>query len=104
MDADEPESAVVDLLLAQHKKSSEEAASSGPADKPHHGGARGKAPPKPERKTSTKHVMLSYQWDSQEIAKRAYDLLTALGLSCWMVRLNLHCRVFHIVLTFPSLL
>ena len=103
MDADEPESAVIDLLLAQHKKSSEGAASSGSADKPHHGGARGKAPPKPERKPSTKHVMLSYQWDSQEIAKRAYDLLTALGLSCWMVRLSLHCHVFHIVLTFSLL-
>ena len=24
------------------------------------------------------------QWDSQGLVKRAYDLLTALGLHCWM--------------------
>ena len=30
------------------------------------------------------HVMLSYQWDSQELVSRVYDSLTQKGIPCWM--------------------
>ena len=91
MDADEPEAAVIELLVAQQRDSRDGATAALAADKPHHGGgvARSKPPLKAERQVPTKHVMLSYQWDSQDLVKRAYDLLTALGVNCWMVRLSL---------------
>ena len=31
-----------------------------------------------------KHVMLSYQWDHQATVTRVYDILTKLGVKCWM--------------------
>ena len=37
-----------------------------------------------EERLAKKHVMLSYQWDHQTQAKRAYELLTKLGLNIWM--------------------
>eukprot|EP01044_Picomonas_judraskeda_P022331 COSAG03_NODE_5523_length_1229_cov_1.151327_1_plen_389_part_10 len=33
---------------------------------------------------SVKHVMLSYQWDHQVQVKCVHDLLTKLGIKCWM--------------------
>ena len=33
---------------------------------------------------STKHVMLSYQWSHQAQVKRVHNLLTKLGVKCWM--------------------
>jgi hypothetical protein len=33
---------------------------------------------------STAHVMLSYQWDHQTQVTRVYDMLTKLGVKCWM--------------------
>eukprot|EP01043_Picozoa_sp_COSAG02_P005076 COSAG02_NODE_135_length_34565_cov_80.368856_30_plen_1468_part_00 len=33
---------------------------------------------------NTKHVMLSYNWDHQAQVKRVHDLLTELGIKCWM--------------------
>jgi hypothetical protein len=32
----------------------------------------------------SKHVMLSYQWNHQVQVKRVHDLLTKLGVKCWM--------------------
>ncbi|XP_063687866.1 uncharacterized protein LOC134821131 [Bolinopsis microptera] len=36
------------------------------------------------RQMERKHVMLSYQWDSQEIVLRVYNSLTSLGYRVWM--------------------
>ena len=43
-------------------------------------------PPEPEPLLDgeEKHVMLSYQWDHQSQVTRAHDLLTKLGIKCWM--------------------
>jgi len=92
-DADDIKGAVVELILTAELSAQDKTGNGaqGSGDKPHHGGgaARSKPPPKAERQVPTKHVMLSYQWDSQDLVKRAYDLLTALGVNCWMVRLSL---------------
>ena len=31
-----------------------------------------------------KHVMLSYNWDHQDLVSKIYDRLTAAGIPCWM--------------------
>eukprot|EP01043_Picozoa_sp_COSAG02_P069910 COSAG02_NODE_12180_length_1583_cov_736.616577_1_plen_216_part_10 len=80
-DADDPKAAVISLLL--------ETASAG-EDKPHFGSARAAAAkasvsvPAPAPAIATKHVMLSYQWDHQAQVMRVYDMLTRLGVPCWM--------------------
>ena len=100
MDTDEPEAAVIAWLVAQHKVRGAGGGRPGRGggevqalDRPHHGnvGARSKPPklaaeeePASQPAKGSKHVMLSYQWDSQGLVRRAYDLLTALGLHCWM--------------------
>ena len=100
MDTDEPEAAVIAWLVAQHQARVAGGGRPGRGggelqalDRPHHGnvGARSKPPklaaeeePASQPAKGSKHVMLSYQWDSQGLVKRAYDLLTALGLHCWM--------------------
>jgi hypothetical protein len=38
----------------------------------------------PQADSSANWVMFSYNWDHQEIVKRTYDLLTKLGVPCWM--------------------
>ena len=87
-DSDDPKLALISLIC-------ERVAASPADDRPHFGaGASGTpsptaAPEEPVAQVSTKHIMLSYQWDDQALVKRAYDLLTALGVHCWMVRLSL---------------
>ena len=34
--------------------------------------------------STTRHVMLSYQWDSQELVLQVYDTLSLLGYRLWM--------------------
>ena len=90
MDSDDPDAAVVELIVARSRSVGE--------DKPHFGSAPAPAaasmqPPasvlQPSQPlasgaSSTKHVMLSYQWDHQAQVTRVYDMLTRLGVSCWM--------------------
>jgi hypothetical protein len=85
METDDPKQAVIDLLLQQQHRSKTDAPAS---DRPHFGSgapssASASATASPSAVTS-KHVMLSYQWDHQVQVKRAYDLLTKLGINCWM--------------------
>ena len=30
------------------------------------------------------HIMLSYQWDNQEMVKQVFEQLEGLGFDCWM--------------------
>eukprot|EP01043_Picozoa_sp_COSAG02_P087866 COSAG02_NODE_25072_length_669_cov_1.628070_1_plen_165_part_01 len=78
-DADDPKAAVISLLLE---------AASVSEDKPHFGSApaASNAPVSvsvraPAPTISTKHVMLSYQWDHQAQVTRVYDMLTRLGIT-----------------------
>ena len=83
-DADDVKQAVADLIVG----TSQDAARGHTAgtDKPHFGSALKTAQPLPEPQhaAAAKHVMLSYQWDHQAQVKRAYDMLTQLGVKCWM--------------------
>ena len=36
------------------------------------------------RQMVSRHVMLSYQWDSQTVVLRVYNSLTCLGYRVWM--------------------
>eukprot|EP01046_Picozoa_sp_COSAG06_P014490 COSAG06_NODE_900_length_11658_cov_9.850852_4_plen_1819_part_00 len=84
MDDDDPEAAVIELIVAQ----SEPVA----GEKPHFGQGLPQAEPPIESSgtdhtsitRSTKHVMLSYQWDHQAEVTRVYGMLTKLGITCWM--------------------
>eukprot|EP01046_Picozoa_sp_COSAG06_P063118 COSAG06_NODE_14526_length_1149_cov_3.281905_1_plen_383_part_11 len=87
MDSDEPEASVIELIVARSQSVDE--------DKPHFGSApaaeaqAAAAAALPQPATSgavvnTKHVMLSYQWDHQAQVTRVYDMLTRLGITCWM--------------------
>ena len=78
-DSDDPKAAIIELLV-RHGPGSESA-----YDRRHFGTALAAAQPTPAPpSTSAKHVMLSYQWDHQAQVTRAHDMLTRLGVKCWM--------------------
>ena len=81
-DAEDIRGAVIELIVAtQHKSSvSPEALHT---NQPHFGKASA-ATPSSIMAPSVKHVMLSYQWDHQVQVKCVHDLLTKLGIKCWM--------------------
>jgi hypothetical protein len=84
MDSDDPKGALLELILQQPAL----ARTSG-LDKPHFGeNKRPTAQPAPEHTpahyASTKHVMLSYNWDHQTKVTRVHDMLTKFGVKCWM--------------------
>ena len=76
MDADEPQAAVIELIVSLFESAF--------ADRPHFGSAEASSQPEPQHPASTKHIMLSYQWDHQSQVTRVYDTLTRLGVKCWM--------------------
>jgi hypothetical protein len=81
-DADDVRATVIELIVAaQHNSSTNTGELL--TDRPHFG----KAPltePASNVAPCVKHVMLSYQWDHQVQVKRVHDLLTKLGMQCWM--------------------
>jgi hypothetical protein len=82
-DADDIRSDVIELIVSAELDSD----SSLDKDRPHFGDGRAVSsatPPAGRGVQPTKHVMLSYQWDHQTQVKRAYDILTKLGVKCWM--------------------
>eukprot|EP01043_Picozoa_sp_COSAG02_P040353 COSAG02_NODE_3259_length_7079_cov_30.942693_6_plen_354_part_01 len=88
MDTDEPKAALIALVLALPEVDAADPIH-GSHDKPHFGSAPAatNAPvsvPAPAPTIPTKHVMLSYQWDHQAQVTRVYDMLTRLGITCWM--------------------
>jgi hypothetical protein len=76
MDSDDPKGSLVVLLL-----SLAEVVSGSKPDKPHFGESKLQSL---FATTTTKHVMLSYNWDHQEPVTRVHDMLTTLGIKCWM--------------------
>ena len=76
MDADEPEAAVIELIVSLFESAS--------ADRLHFGSAKASSQPERQVAANTKHVMLSYQWDHQSQVTQVYDALTRLGVKCWM--------------------
>jgi len=76
-DSDDPKTAMIELLL-RHQADTVASASD---DRPHFGSSPATAQPV---QVSTKHVMLSYQWDHQAQVTRVYETLTKLGVKCWM--------------------
>eukprot|EP01052_Picozoa_sp_SAG31_P019379 SAG31_NODE_1409_length_8471_cov_12.764931_2_plen_441_part_00 len=93
MDADDPESAVVGLLLAiesEARDGPQNSRADTVGDVAHLGSAAlvfepllGRQPAT-RSNASSKHVMLSYAWSHQAQVKRVYDVLTQLGVKCWM--------------------
>ena len=97
-DGPAPVEAIVDLIVTAGRASSLASpaplASAAPhaMDRPHFGAPaaapaqrpRGADEPSAPTVADGKHVMLSYQWDHQAQVKRAYDMLTRLGVKCWM--------------------
>jgi len=83
MESDDAKTALVELLV-----NFSSAAHHTPPRKPHFGsghtavGNTSVAPVSQQR--STKHVMLSYQWDHQRQVKRVHEMLTQLELNVWM--------------------
>jgi hypothetical protein len=110
MDSDNVKVALVELIVAQvgrgaaggseGKPSSGKPSSGKPSSsKPHFGNSRGtdgskqaglvlpsqqQSQQQEAQGRSTKHVMLSYQWDHQKQVKRVHMLLIQLGLNVWM--------------------
>ena len=100
VDADDPKSALVSLILAAALGPA--SAATQPGERPHFGsgiqrwteGAKMPTVQLPQQTTNDskttntsiprKHVMLSYQWDHQPLVKRVHGLLEALGLQVWM--------------------
>ena len=95
-DADDIKQSLIELIVMKSREKAQ-----APGDTPHFGAAESAstepeeaahaakaveaaAEARPAHPRSTKHVMLSYQWDHQQQVKRAYDLLTKLGVKCWM--------------------
>jgi hypothetical protein len=95
-DADDIKQSLIELIVMKSREKVQ-----APGDTPHFGAAESAstepeeaahaakaveaaAEARPAHPRSTKHVMLSYQWDHQQQVKRAYDLLTKLGVKCWM--------------------
>ena len=82
-DADDIKQAVTDLIIAAMKQPTHGHAAT--TDKPHFGSAPTSAKPVHiSTSVSTRHVMLSYQWDHQVQVTRVYDTLTRFGVNCWM--------------------
>eukprot|EP01046_Picozoa_sp_COSAG06_P021714 COSAG06_NODE_1644_length_8819_cov_13.898624_5_plen_1191_part_00 len=93
-DAEEPTPALIDLILDQPDEAVKPALQK-KSDTPHFGKTFQRQKPAMQvvpaaqhtprtRRKTVKHVMLSYQWDHQKEASRVFDLLTNLGVSCWM--------------------
>ena len=79
-DADDAENirgAVTELIVSAEMNSTPS------DDRPHFGSAPTAAPAQPVH-GSTKHIMLSYQWDHQKQVARVHETLTRLGVKCWM--------------------
>eukprot|EP01052_Picozoa_sp_SAG31_P034448 SAG31_NODE_4028_length_3651_cov_36.316160_3_plen_751_part_00 len=85
MDSENPKGGLIDLILLRRPYKSAR------SETPHFG-ANKSSEVQPEKQhtaapnASNKHthVMLSYQWDHQAQVKRAHDMLTHLGVKCWM--------------------
>ena len=90
MEADDSKAALIALVMALPALEPREQTVD--SDGPHFGTHQRTLEPQPElqfaahtcNEASSKHVMLSYQWDHQRHVKRAYDMLTKLGVKCWM--------------------
>jgi hypothetical protein len=96
-DDNSPKEAVIALLLQKYASAQSSTGATDAAlieqllaltaeeqsDRPHFGSKKTDAAPPPAA-SSTKHVMLSYQWGHQTRVKRAHDMLTKLGVRCWM--------------------
>lgn len=77
MEGENPKKELIDLLVAMsHSKES----------RPHFGSTRIEKIPTPQASLvpANKHIMLSYCWDQQEQVTKVHDLLTKLGVTCWM--------------------
>eukprot|EP01046_Picozoa_sp_COSAG06_P043409 COSAG06_NODE_5682_length_3323_cov_3.426489_2_plen_973_part_01 len=90
-DADDIKAAVIELIIkaelsvvepttadvATTERDEEE-------DRPHFGAGVQSEVSSAQFAPAAKHVMLSYQWDHQAEVTRVYDILTRLGVNCWM--------------------
>ena len=85
-DSDDPKRALVELVIAKAAAGGTDTPAVSASNKPHFGATAAKD-------THTrgnggggdiKHVMLSYHWDHQVQVKRVYDILTKLGVHCWL--------------------
>ena len=90
MDMEDPKGAVIALIVAAksvvrsdrpHFGSRSSPSQSSEQGKPRAASADRSAAPAHQ---STKHVMLSYQWDNQRQVTKVHELLTKLGVACWM--------------------
>eukprot|EP01048_Picozoa_sp_COSAG05_P026351 COSAG05_NODE_7146_length_850_cov_1.210386_2_plen_219_part_01 len=100
MDSDNVKAALVELIVAQVGGGAAGGSEGKPSlSKPHFGNSRGtdgsrqaglvlpsqqQSQQQEAQGRSTKHVMLSYQWDHQKQVKCVHELLTRLGLNVWM--------------------
>ena len=82
LDSSSPKHTLIQLILSAPSAPTPGTSNVLPArSKPHFGPGNNAIRP---LQRSTKHVMLSYQWDHQRQVKRVHELLTQLGLKVWM--------------------
>ena len=88
MESENPKIQLVELVF--RAQSTAASAMNAASAKPHFGSGptqqelQASPSPAPQQQRTTKHVMLSYQWDQQKPVKRVHELLTKLGFKCWM--------------------
>ena len=88
-DSSDPSAALINIIVSTEARQRREAVEPRTVDMPHMGRRASAqqgvpAPVAAPAQRSSKHVMLSYQWDHQDAVRRAFDILTRLGLRCWM--------------------
>ena len=86
-DQDDPHEAIIQLVIdtvATATAESPRPGSDSAGQRPHFGVAPAENTSEQPGIRSTKHVMLSYNWEHQTQVKRVFDILTKLGLNVWM--------------------